>query len=725
MKRHGVGAVALLGFLLAALVGGAALYEALNVGRIYGGVHAGSVDLGNLTQAQAVQKLTDDLHAVAAQQVVVHSGLPGDDRTWSVAFGDLGLAYDVTATVDAAYAQGRQGNSFARLGEQFLVPATKPAVTPVYHMDQARLAAFVDQLAAAIDQPVRDAGVKLQGAALQVTAAQEGRQLDRQDALAQLQARVAQLSTAPVTLKVAVTPPVTGNADVSAAVAQARRWVSTDLVLETPAGSVTLRRDQIAGLIRLSQQGGKGPLVATLDESALRALLAPLAKQLDQPAQSAQFAVRDGALVVAQAGSDGRSLDLDAATTAVTAAIKSGQGVLRLPVAVTHPDLYSLEDAAAVQGQVAQLAGQPVTLQAAGQSWTLSPRDLSALLTLGTTQQDGKQQLTLSVQTDQAAALIAKIAEAVDQPAQNARFAWQDNALKVLTPSKEGRTLDQVAATTALLNAMQGGQRTVALPVTVAKPAVASDHPEQLGIKDLVAEGTSNFAGSPPERIQNIRRGAELVNGTVIAPGAVFSFDDTVGDISTANGFTTGLVIIDHETQNGIGGGICQVSTTVFRAAFWAGLPIVERHDHAYAVPYYTQGGYPEGFDATIYSPQLDLKFTNDTPGYLLLQTSMDVATNTLKVSLYGTKTGRVVKLIAGPETNRVAHPPDLRKPDPSLPKGVVEQVDWAHDGFDTWVKRTITVNGQTTTDTFKSHAQPWQAIYLVGTGAAAPAKKA
>jgi vancomycin resistance protein YoaR len=394
---------------------------------------------------------------------------------------------------------------------------------------------------------------------------------------------------------------------------------------------------------------------------------------------------------------------------------------------VVHPSLYSLEDAAAVQQQVAQLAGQSLTLTAGARSWTLSPQDLSAMLRLATAQQDGQTHLTLSVQTDQATALVQKIADEVDQPAQNAHFQWTAGTLQLASPATTGLQVDQIAAATAMLHGMQSSQRTVALPVTIVKPAISGDHPEALGIKELVAQGTSNFAGSPPERLQNIERGAQLINGAIVAPGQVFSFDDTVGDISVAHGFTTGLIILDHETVNGIGGGICQVSTTLFRAAFYAGLPILERHDHAYAVPYYTQGGYPDGFDATIYSPQLDLKFKNDTPTALLIQTSMDLPTNTLTVSFYGTKSGRTVQLIAGPITNRVPHPADLRKPDPTLPKGTIKQVDWAHDGFDTWIKRIVTVNGKVAgTDIFTSHLQAWQAIYLIGTGptVAQPAAK-
>lgn len=711
-----MGAVALLGLLLACLVGGTSLYEATHVGSIYPGVRVASQNLGNLSRAQATDTLQQTFTGVANRHVLVTYG----SRQWQTSLADLGLHYDVPSTVAAAYAVGRPANPLLRLSDQFMAPLLSPAVQPTFTLDDASLQSFVAGLAAAIDRPMRDAGVQLNGSQLAVTAAQQGWQLDRADATAQLRARVAELSTAPVSLKVTVTAPATGNADVADAIAQARRWVSGPLMLETPIGSTVMPQAQIATLIHLAQPAAKGPMVASLDTVALRTMLGPLAAQVQQPARNAMFAVQDGALTIAQPGQDGRALDLDAAVATVLGAIQAGQGVVRLPVQVTHPDLYSLEDAAAVQQQVAQIAGRPLMLRAAGKTWSLSPHDISAMLRLMTTQQAGRSQLTLTVQTEQATAIVQNIASAINRPAQNAHFHWSNNALKLTTPSQTGLQVDQIAAAQVMLDGLQGSQRVIDLPVTVTKPAVSGDHPETLGIVGLVAQGTSNFDGSPPERIQNIERGAQLIDGAVIAPGQVFSFDDTVGDISVANGFTTGLVILDHETKNGIGGGICQVSTTLFRAAFWAGLPILERHDHAYAVPYYTQGGYPDGFDATIFSPQLDLKFKNDTSAALLIQTSIDLPTKTLTISLYGTKTGRVVQLVPGPITNRVAHPADLRKLDPTLPRGTVKQVDWAHDGFDTWIKRIITVNGKTAaTDVFSSHLQPWQAVYLIGTGTA------
>ncbi len=723
LHKGGFRTALLLGALLAFLLGGAVLYEASHLGVIYPGVHAGSQDVGNLSRVQATDRLQQTLGAVTAYRLPLLYG----GRQWTTSFADLGLRYDVPGTVAGAYAIGRQANPLLRLGDQFVAPLLAPDVPATYTLDDGRLRAFVATLAAVIDRPTRDAGVQLEGSQLTVTAALGGQQLDQNDAIAQLRARVAQLSTAPILLTVTITPPATGNGDVAGAIAQARRWVSTSLTLETPIGSTVMSQSQIAALIHLSQANGKGPMTATLDTAALRTMLGPLAAQIKQPARDATFSIKDGTLTIDQPGQDGRSLDPDAAVAAVTAAIRAGQGVVRLPVQVVHPSLYSLEDAAAVQQQVAQLAGQSLTLTAGARSWTLSPQDLSAMLRLATAQQDGQTHLTLSVQTDQATALVQKIADEVDQPAQNAHFQWTAGTLQLASPATTGLQVDQIAAATAMLHGMQSSQRTVALPVTIVKPAISGDHPEALGIKELVAQGTSNFAGSPPERLQNIERGAQLINGAIVAPGQVFSFDDTVGDISVAHGFTTGLIILDHETVNGIGGGICQVSTTLFRAAFYAGLPILERHDHAYAVPYYTQGGYPDGFDATIYSPQLDLKFKNDTPTALLIQTSMDLPTNTLTVSFYGTKSGRTVQLIAGPITNRVPHPADLRKPDPTLPKGTIKQVDWAHDGFDTWIKRIVTVNGKVAgTDIFTSHLQAWQAIYLIGTGptVAQPAAK-
>ena len=166
----------------------------------------------------------------------------------------------------------------------------------------------------------------------------------------------------------------------------------------------------------------------------------------------------------------------------------------------------------------------------------------------------------------------------------------------------------------------------------------------------------------------------------------------------------------------GDGGGVCQVSTTLFRAILNAGLPVVERHAHAYRVGYYEEDS-PPGIDATIYSPSVDLKFKNDTNNYILIQSQVDLDNYALNFSLYGTKDGREVSMTTPVVTNQTPPPPDLYQDDPTLPVGTIQQTDFAAWGADVYFTRTVTKDGKVIIyDKFVSNFQPWQAIYLRGT---------
>jgi vancomycin resistance protein YoaR len=190
-----------------------------------------------------------------------------------------------------------------------------------------------------------------------------------------------------------------------------------------------------------------------------------------------------------------------------------------------------------------------------------------------------------------------------------------------------------------------------------------------------------------------------------------------VGDISAATGYQSAYIIKDGHTVLGDGGGVCQVSTTLFRAALAAGLPIVERHAHDYRVHYYEEGGIQPGLDATVYGPTYDLKFKNDTPTSILIQAKTDVANLSLTFDLYGTGDGRKAQISNQKIWDITSPPPDLYQDDPTLPKGVVKQVDFSAWGakasFDYLVTRGADVLENTT---FVSNYRPWQAVYLRGT---------
>jgi vancomycin resistance protein YoaR len=205
------------------------------------------------------------------------------------------------------------------------------------------------------------------------------------------------------------------------------------------------------------------------------------------------------------------------------------------------------------------------------------------------------------------------------------------------------------------------------------------------------------------------------LNGTIIKPGEVFSFNKAVGDISVFNGYRQAYVISGGKTVLGDGGGVCQVSTTLFRAALDAGLPIVERNPHAYRVSYYEAETGP-GIDAAIYTPNVDLKFKNDTPNHLLIQTYVDLQTNRLTFALYGTPDDREVSISKPVITSETPAPEPSYQDDPTLPKGEVKQVDFAASGANVYFTRTVTKDGDTKTDKFSSNYRPWQAVYLRGT---------
>jgi len=234
---------------------------------------------------------------------------------------------------------------------------------------------------------------------------------------------------------------------------------------------------------------------------------------------------------------------------------------------------------------------------------------------------------------------VADLASGIDQTPQNAGLAMQDSQLAVVSPSHTGVKLDQSDATNQIMAALTktGDGRHVSLKLTTTNPDVNETNLASLGIKELLSEGETTFPGSTAARITNVRVGATRFNDVLLSPGEAFSFGKILGDVGPAQGYVPELVILGNHEEKQYGGGLCQVATTAYRAALLAGLPIVERHNHSFAVSYYTAPYGVPGVDATIYYPEVDLKFTNDTGAYILIQTHMQGTD--LKFDFFGTKT--------------------------------------------------------------------------------------
>lgn len=255
------------------------------------------------------------------------------------------------------------------------------------------------------------------------------------------------------------------------------------------------------------------------------------------------------------------------------------------------------------------------------------------------------------------------------------------------------------------------------IPTYITYPIVKSTTADTLGIRSLLGRGESFFYDSIPTRIYNIGLATEKISGSLVSPGEIFSFDSAIGTVSAIFGYQKAYVIKEGKTVLDDGGGVCQVSTTLYRALLNAGLPVIERTAHSYRVGFYEQGGFAPGLDATVYPPSPDLKFKNDTGGWLLIQTNYDTANMKLTFDIFGTNDGRKT-LIEGPYIVSFSKPPDpIYEDDPNLPIGQIKQVDTAHTGAEVYFKRIVTRNNEVLiNETVKSSFVPWPARFLRGT---------
>ena len=331
--------------------------------------------------------------------------------------------------------------------------------------------------------------------------------------------------------------------------------------------------------------------------------------------------------------------------------------------------------------------------------------------------------LSYSYSQDKLITALSPLAEKITDKPVDAQFKFENGRVTTFKPSINGHEIDMIALNDQLLSksltvtsSPRGAVIIIPLQIKIVEPAITTDKANNMGIKELIGEGHSLFYHSISSRIYNINLAAGRINGILVPPGQTFSFDKALGDVSAFTGYQQAYVIQNGRTVLGDGGGVCQVSTTFFRAILDAGLPIVERHAHAYRVGYYEEDS-PPGIDATIFVPSVDLKFTNDTGNYILIQSQVDLDNLSLAFYLYGTKDGRQVTMTKPVITNQTPPPPDLFQDDPTLPKGQIKQTDFSAWGANVYFTRQVVENGKIAiSDKFVSNYQPWQAIYLRGT---------
>jgi vancomycin resistance protein YoaR len=488
------------------------------------------------------------------------------------------------------------------------------------------------------------------------------------------------------------------------------------------------------GQLRALEFGDEIAPVIVFDQRVANQYLQMLGQKIDQPAMEASLHV-NGTQVVAQAGQVGRMLNVNATLTYLGARLQTfTDGEVPLVIQETQPslmDVSSQADAArAILSQPLQLVIPNAGPNDPG-PWVYDPPTVANMLGVVQVQNGNQAGLQVLLNPDSVRQMLANIATQADRQAANAQFHFNTTAqqLTLITPSITGRTIDIDATVKAINDAVAQGQHTIPLVMQETQPAAADNATaQQLGITQLIEQQTSYFYGSPAARIQNIQTAAARFDGVLVAPGETFSMGQTLGDVSLNSGFAEALIIYGNRTITGVGGGVCQVSTTLFRTVLNAGFPVVERVPHAYRVSYYEEtsnGNDPNlaGMDATVYFPLVDFQFKNDSQDWILMETH--VGSDYLTWQFYSTPDGRSVTINTTGPQNIVPAPPPSFVINPDLNQKM-KQTDIAVNGADVDVTRTVTKNGAVYfQDEYKTHYEPWQAICEYAPSVQDPASEA
>ncbi len=347
----------------------------------------------------------------------------------------------------------------------------------------------------------------------------------------------------------------------------------------------------------------------------------------------------------------------------------------------------------------------------ADEAWTYGRRGSwrDRLKNIGAARREGYRiPVRVRYNENKLSALLDSWREAIDRPPRNAAISLEEGGI---VPQEQGRRLDVAAVKPLVLRALHaGGPANLPLPVTPLYPDVTVADLRQTGIRELWSSFTTAFDPADANRTANIRLSARRINGHIVYPGQVFSFNQVVGPRDREHGFREALEIVDGEFVPGIGGGVCQLSSTLYNAVLLANLPVVERTNHSKPLGYVGLGR-----DATVVFGALDFKFVNDTGAPVVIMA--ETAKNKLTVGIIGREPLAVaVELLSA--DRQVIPPAVVKKQDPELFLGETKVDKQGKPGYEVTTLRVVSAGGRELKREVlaKDRYQPENTIVKVGT---------
>jgi vancomycin resistance protein YoaR len=450
------------------------------------------------------------------------------------------------------------------------------------------------------------------------------------------------------------------------------------------------------------------PLLGTVDSEKMDAVLALVAEEIDVPPIDAGLKVVDGELQVIEAES-GKVVDRDALREQLKGLLFTLHAAdLEVPLIVKEPSVVA-EDNEAAKGQAETMYSSSLKLTSGEHTWTLSPEKIAAYLDFRAEDQGGVSTLVPYLSPEKMTSFFEEVSGVVGTKAKNA--TWKSDGTQAwVVDGVQGKALDAEKTAEALtVAALETAGRSAEAVLKTTDPDRTTEEAKAMGIKDRLGTCKTTYGGTP-NRQQNVRKATEYVSDELLAPGEEFNFIDTIGPRTAARGFLTAPGIVGPgKLEDVFGGGICQVSTTLFNAALEAGLKITERRNHSIYISH-----YPKGRDATVSDVSPNLRFVNDTGSYILIRGSSDGVVTIF--SIYGTSDGRTVDIKTG-EFYDIVTRGSVTTKDPTLGVGTTLIKTEGQDGQRCLVTRTITwPDGRKKVDKFGSTWLPIDKQIAVGT---------
>lgn len=716
-------------FLVVLLLGGAAvigllLYGFSHSNQIYEGVSLGNVDVGGMSRSAARSAIRQDVSSAATNPILLVS----NDQKFYFAPATSGITVDTEASLDAAFEYGRSGSIWTRT-QQWAGALLHGHKVPIQlDLDYDKIDAT---LQGAATQLVRDPQAAYltydEAGAATIVPELPGISFDTKATRQAIIARVLGQSSEPVTLVTSIQQADTVAEDLESGLAQIQTIMGSSLEITGLDTGWSIGPDQMQALLSYK----KGDAAIAVDRAGVEAFVAEIAHSVDKSAADAGITVDENGRLAALPSQTGILVDQPATTDAIVNALQNESHNVELVYTTTAPGISDeTAQAAAVRGEKLLDKGVKVTWD--GGSVTLERADLLRALTVRIRSGEDDP-FVFGFDPAIFKEELAQTFKNINVPVKEPRLRLVDGKIVPAQKGESGKEVDVDASIAAVVAAATKGTGNAELTVSITKPTLSMPGAiDQIYLGDVLAESSTYYGDSSDPRRNNVKVAAALQNGWLIAPGAQFSYAEFVGGVTADQGFVTGFGIVEDgaggvTTAPVIGGGICQVSTTIFQAAFWTGLQIDERYSHPYWIQ--TYGEPPrgmKGLDAMVNIDEnygtLDLKFTNTTGNWIAVQVVDDGSVLTARI--LGTNPGWTVDISEPTITDIIKPDTSTRYTDtPELPEGTKLQVEYAQEGFTASIHRTVTDrSGKVLADgdLVGSYSASENTI-LVGTGSATP----